>query len=636
MSHSCLAHTVFLMRSKSIRLLVSFALVVFFLSVVALPALPSSASNGCLNAGSTGLTAKVVATAGQTIGWQTVSANGCDVGIYVGPGANHVTITHDTVNGANDHGIFVQDASYITITHNTVTGNQLHTRPDCTPVVTPGCIAENKAVELVGSSHSLVSYNIVSFNNGSPGGGIGIADDGQLDPGAPVGHPGNPNPSNYNTISDNTVTHNLADCQIVVAAYNPGEGVSNNIVENNMINVGVTGIVVATDLPNTVANNNIVRGNTITNEFIPGIIIHNNAPGDTLHGTIITGNTLSSNGPDAEVGANFPTGILISGIANVNTPGNPINFTRVSGNKISNEYYGIWSNNVFYLDVHSNTFVRNVTLQQYCSANCGYGTFSAYTVMSGDTLYKIGLQFGLPWQQIASSNNIHSPYTIYIGQVIFIPSSGTIAKTYTVKPGVTFAAHLEPLSDKSIQNNSAPLGIVSWKQADGSYKNIVAFIFTLAPGQTWQMLETGFSHLRPPQNIHIYEVSCVSETDSFTLAYDKGQVDTWNSQTGNSDKGYAPNPNVFNIVQVLAPPEAPFEQSFAGDSIHQGNVPVPVAEEDKLNKEMQVEDEEVRLPQQEEEEAAIELEAQSGSSTRSGGKSLWSLLGKQSSSSGKK
>ncbi len=207
--------------------------------------------------------------------------------------------------------------------------------------------------------------------------------------------------------------------------------------------------------------------------------------------------------------------------------------------------------------------------------------------------------------------------------------------------GVTFESNLEPLSDKSIRNNSAPLGVVSWKQADGSYKSIVAFVFTLSPGQTWQMLEAGFSHLRPPQNIGIFEVSQVSKADSFTLAYDQEQVDAWDAQTGNSDKGYSPNPNVISTVQVLAPPEAPFEQLFKGDSIHQGSVQIPAAKEDELARKEQVvtdnevkEEEEKQLhqQQQEEEQAPIELEASASSTTSSGTKSLWSLLGKQTSS----
>ncbi|MDB1089067.1 LysM peptidoglycan-binding domain-containing protein [Streptomyces sp. ACA25] len=44
-----------------------------------------------------------------------------------------------------------------------------------------------------------------------------------------------------------------------------------------------------------------------------------------------------------------------------------------------------------------------------------------HTVRSGETLYSIGRQYGVPWQSIASANNIRAPYTIYVGQILVIP-----------------------------------------------------------------------------------------------------------------------------------------------------------------------------------------------------------------------
>lgn len=39
-----------------------------------------------------------------------------------------------------------------------------------------------------------------------------------------------------------------------------------------------------------------------------------------------------------------------------------------------------------------------------------------YTVQKGDSLYKIGKKFNVPWQNIAKLNGIEAPYTIYPGQ----------------------------------------------------------------------------------------------------------------------------------------------------------------------------------------------------------------------------
>jgi LysM repeat protein len=44
-----------------------------------------------------------------------------------------------------------------------------------------------------------------------------------------------------------------------------------------------------------------------------------------------------------------------------------------------------------------------------------------YVVQPGDNLYRIGLQFGLPWTSIAAANNIWNPNAIYAGQTLIIP-----------------------------------------------------------------------------------------------------------------------------------------------------------------------------------------------------------------------
>jgi len=44
-----------------------------------------------------------------------------------------------------------------------------------------------------------------------------------------------------------------------------------------------------------------------------------------------------------------------------------------------------------------------------------------HLVRPGDTLFKISLQYGIPWPAIATANNIPAPYVIYVGQTIRIP-----------------------------------------------------------------------------------------------------------------------------------------------------------------------------------------------------------------------
>lgn len=46
-----------------------------------------------------------------------------------------------------------------------------------------------------------------------------------------------------------------------------------------------------------------------------------------------------------------------------------------------------------------------------------------HLVRPGQTLFRISLQYGVPWMTIAEANNIASPYTIYVGQTLVIPGS---------------------------------------------------------------------------------------------------------------------------------------------------------------------------------------------------------------------
>ena len=55
-------------------------------------------------------------------------------------------------------------------------------------------------------------------------------------------------------------------------------------------------------------------------------------------------------------------------------------------------------------------------------ANFTGGTGS-YTVVSGDSLSRIGSKLGVSWKEIASQNNIASPYRIRVGQSLKVPGA---------------------------------------------------------------------------------------------------------------------------------------------------------------------------------------------------------------------
>ncbi|HUZ01074.1 MAG TPA: right-handed parallel beta-helix repeat-containing protein [Thermomicrobiaceae bacterium] len=273
---------------------------------------PALAGGGCLTAGTSGLTAVVVATTGQVItGTLDASASGCDLGIYVGPGVTHVTIAGATISGAADEGILVQDTSLVTIRDTTVTGNG----------GTHEAFPETKGIQLVGSSLVIVAGNTVSGNAG----GIGIADDGSFDPSAP--NPGLTRPGSNNQVVNNRVTDSTAGCGIVVAAYNPGAGVANNVVLGNTVSGNPAGIVVAADMPDSTATTTLVLGNTSTGNGYAGIIVHSNAPGDGVTHTHVVGNTVSGN---------QPYGILVAA-----GEGATLGWTDVVANQIAHEFMGI-------------------------------------------------------------------------------------------------------------------------------------------------------------------------------------------------------------------------------------------------------------------------------------------------------
>ncbi|HLI51438.1 MAG TPA: right-handed parallel beta-helix repeat-containing protein [Thermomicrobiaceae bacterium] len=277
-----------------------------------------------------GLTAKVVAKSNQLIGG-VIDATGCDVGVYVGAGVTGVLIQHATISNANDEAILVQDTWDVGIANNTVIHND---------VAVHTSIAEDKAISLVGSSHVTVDHNLVTDTVGS--GGIGVYDDGAVDPSGLK--PGMSLPGNNNWVTDNQVVNNLTDCGIIVAAFNAGKtgGVSGNVIQGNTVSNNVSGIVLAANGPGVVVSNNYVLWNTVTDNGINGIILHSNAPGSAISGTVIHRNTVSGNGADPEVGLTHPNGIILAGSTfGPNTPPAVVTNTYVTYNWVKNEYFGV-------------------------------------------------------------------------------------------------------------------------------------------------------------------------------------------------------------------------------------------------------------------------------------------------------
>lgn len=83
-----------------------------------------------------------------------------------------------------------------------------------------------------------------------------------------------------------------------------------------------------------------------------------------------------------------------------------------------------------------------LTISGAYTSNTKIETTTRYTVKSGDCLSSIGKRLGVSWITIADRNGIHSPYTIYPGQVLSITSdshSTSGSQYYTVRSGDTLS-----------------------------------------------------------------------------------------------------------------------------------------------------------------------------------------------------
>lgn len=276
-----------------------------------------SSQRHCLRAGQSGLSAAVVAHSGEHIGG-SIDASGCDVGIYIPEGTSRVLVSNAQIIGATTHAILAINSADITITHNFISDTFAN-------AIDLTLIPETKAIMLAGTSHSTVTANI-----GVPT--IGIVDNGNVN--STAINPGTPAPASNDYVGNNQMSSSLpADCVILIASFNPGEGVTNNTISENQLSGS---IVIATDAANTGASNNIVENNRLVGALLPGIIVHLNSTKDVADATIIRANTLSRDSSYPECGLTASAGIAIIGA------GEPAESTVIEDNVISQEQVGIW------------------------------------------------------------------------------------------------------------------------------------------------------------------------------------------------------------------------------------------------------------------------------------------------------
>lgn len=344
-----------MMRSHQRRTVIGAAAVALALTGVAAPAFASTHGTACTpDAGGTGLSAAVVAHGNQRITDRRIDATGCDIGIYVGATARGVSIRNVTVTGAAAEGIFAERTSDLSIQNSTIDDNGFGTIDSSAPPLAGNglhsYIGQAFAISVFGVTDAFISHNTV-VDNGR--GGIGIMDNGANDPGALTQNPAAKLVGSSDvTVVGNRMSEDFNGCSIVVATQNAGGHLSqvrvtNNVIQakgvvNGMADVG--GIVVAADLPDSSVGDVSVTANHVSGSLEGGVIVNSEAPGSYTRDVRVTGNTLSGNNWGDQEAPNTAGVIVYANPAAANAPVPPRNTgTSVTGNRMSDQYYGVWT-----------------------------------------------------------------------------------------------------------------------------------------------------------------------------------------------------------------------------------------------------------------------------------------------------
>ena len=70
-----------------------------------------------------------------------------------------------------------------------------------------------------------------------------------------------------------------------------------------------------------------------------------------------------------------------------------------------------------------------------------------HTVQAGENLYRIGLQYGMSWVPIANANGLANPNAIYVGQVLVIPVEGCAPVPPTPMPPIEGTTYVVQYGD---------------------------------------------------------------------------------------------------------------------------------------------------------------------------------------------
>lgn len=117
---------------------------------------------------------------------------------------------------------------------------------------------------------------------------------------------------------------------------------------------------------------------------------------------------------------------------------------------------------------------------------------ATYTVVAGDTLFRIALRFGLTVQELASANGITNVELISVGQTLKIPNCTTATTS-----GGTASGTLKPQGDDTVAANGDILHTVK------SGENL--FRIALNYGLSWEVV-AAYNGITNPNSISVGQV----------------------------------------------------------------------------------------------------------------------------------
>jgi nitrous oxidase accessory protein NosD len=219
-------------------------------------------------------------------------------------------------------------ADHVKILRNVVTGNL------------------GNGIDLNSTSHSVALGNRANAN----GVGVNVTDD--------FGKP-----ASHNLVAFNITNKNFGGCGIALADHS-GAGITDNLVFKNVANdnglstptapdaSAGSGVILAAPIPNAIVTGNTILRNRFSGNGHAGVVIHGHAPGEDFSGTVISRNVIGTNNVRTDENDLQTTGIYLGSLS-------PQTVT-VTGNRIHDDYYGIFTSGPVTLDQKHNRF-RHVT-----------------------------------------------------------------------------------------------------------------------------------------------------------------------------------------------------------------------------------------------------------------------------------